>query len=157
MGSKLRGETLGRLTDRWAQTCTYKQLDCTSLTSFGKKEQGFYWSWPIDWITYSKLLHIAFWRCCFNINSMAKHFLKFYAITLVSPWAECPCWTWEAMIPSLAKVVQLQTCWKTKVWRRRRAFQKHVLNFKGQDRGFEKPNNFSEAWFLFVLQGYLLF
>lgn len=44
VGSKLREGTLDRLTDRWAQTCTYKQLDCTSLTSFGKKEQGFYWS-----------------------------------------------------------------------------------------------------------------
>lgn len=63
---------------------------------------------------------------------MAKHFLKFKDITLISPWAECPCWTWEAMIPSLAKVVQLQTCWKQRSGKEEELFRSMSFILKGK-------------------------
>lgn len=135
MGSKLKGGALDRLTDRWAQAHTYKQLDCTSLISFGKKDQEFYWSQPIDRITYSKLPPIAFLRCCFNDNSMAKHLLDFEDVTLMPPWAKCPCWAWEAMIPSLVNVVQLQVSGKQRSGRGGELFRSMPFILKGKAVG----------------------
>jgi len=42
---------------------------------------------------------------------------------------------------------------KAKVWKKRGAFLKHALHFKGQGHGFEKPNNFSEAQFCLCCRG----
>lgn len=74
----------------------------------------------------------------------------------MSPWAECPCWTWEAMIPSLSKVVQLKMCWKQKYRKEGEFYRGMSFILKGKT-GLEKPKQFFLKHSLIVLQGYLLF
>lgn len=132
MGSKLKGGALDRLTDRWAQAHTNKQLDYTSLISFGKKEQEFYWSQPIDRITYSKLPPIVFLRWYFNDNSMPKQLLDFEDVVLIPPRDKCPCWAWEDRTPSSVKVEELRVHWKQRSGRKGELFWSMPFILKGK-------------------------
>lgn len=78
----------------------------------------------------------VFWRCHFNASLGQVSLLSLRSYDTITDEAG-----------TAASVL------KAKFWKRRRAFQKHALHFKGQGHGFEKPNNFSEAWFCLCCRG----
>lgn len=70
----------------------------------------------------------------------------------MSPWAECPCWTWEAMIP-LAKVVQLQACWKQRCGEEGELFRSMSFNLKGKTVALRSQTIFLKHDFCLCCRG----
>lgn len=107
------------------------------------------------WDNLEQIASYCFLRCFFNDNSMPTHLLDFGDVTLMPPWAKSPYRAQEDRIPSpiTGEGSTAASAWKAKVWKRRGAFPRHALHFKGQGCGFEKLNNFSEAWFCLCCRG----